>query len=79
MRWIFTAGGGIAPNDAAERPGEDFKFRWSSFRDTITLGPVRGAISPLNFRRRSWHLVSTTPSLNAFDKRCPPPAQWDGP
>jgi TRAP-type C4-dicarboxylate transport system substrate-binding protein len=79
MRWIFTAGGGIAPNGAAERPGEDFKFTWSRYRETLTLGPVRGASSPLNFRRRSWHRVSATPSLSVFEKRCPPPAQWDAP
>jgi hypothetical protein len=79
MRWIFTDGGGISPNGAFDRPGEDFQFTWSRFRDTITLGPVRGAESPLNFRLGPWRLVSAKPSLNVFDKRCPPPARWDAP
>jgi TRAP-type C4-dicarboxylate transport system substrate-binding protein len=79
MRWIFTDGGGIAPNGANDGPGEEFRFTWSRFRDTITLGPVRGAISPRYFRRRVWHRVSATPSLSVFDKLCAPPAHWDAP
>jgi TRAP-type C4-dicarboxylate transport system substrate-binding protein len=78
-RWIFTNGGGISPNGAFSQPGEDFKFTWSRFRDKVTLGPVRGAISALNFRLRPWHRVSATPSGNVFDKRCPPPANWNRP
>jgi len=88
MHWIFTAGGGIAPNNAAAKPEEDFKFTWSRYRDTVTLGPAKDAAtspssasgtSPLDVRRRPWHLVSATPSGSVFDKRCPPPAQWDRP
>jgi hypothetical protein len=78
MRLIFTAGGGIAPNNAADKPGEDFKFTWSRYRDTVTLGRAKAATSPLEtvLRRRPWHLVSATPSGDVFDKRCPPPASW---
>jgi hypothetical protein len=78
MRLIFAAGGGIAPNNAASKPGEDYEFTWSRYRDTVTLGPAKAAASPLEvvLRRRPWHLVSKTPAVNIFDKRCPPPAQW---
>lgn len=79
MRWIFTKGGGIAPTDAMNKPGEDFQFTWSDFRDKINVGPVKGAISPDNFRLRPWHRISRQPSSNYFAKRCPPPANWDGP
>jgi hypothetical protein len=78
MRLSFTAGGGIAPNNAADKPGEDFKYTWSRYRDTVTLGRAKAATSPLEtvLRRRPWHLVSATPSGDVFDKRCPPPASW---
>jgi TRAP-type transport system periplasmic protein len=49
--------GGEAPNDAAERTGEVFTFRWSRYRDTLTLGPVPGAISPQGFRLKPWRRV----------------------
>jgi TRAP-type C4-dicarboxylate transport system substrate-binding protein len=79
MRWIITAGGGIAPNGTVNKPGEDFKFTWSSYRNTVTVGPVKGAISPSNLRLRPWHRISATPSTAPFAQRCPPPARWDGP
>jgi TRAP-type C4-dicarboxylate transport system substrate-binding protein len=77
MRWIVTAGGGIAPNNTVNKPGQDFKFTWSRFRDTVTVGPVKGATSPDNFDRRPWHRISARPSAAPLDDRCPPPARWD--
>lgn len=77
MRWILIDGGGIAPNHATNKPGEDFKFTWNIFHDTVTIGPVKGAISPGNFRDKPWRLISRTPSSSHFEKRCPPPAKWD--
>ena len=41
MAWTFQDGGGIAPNDATNRPGEYFVFDFSAYRDTLTLTPVR--------------------------------------
>ena len=73
--WKFTDGGGIAPNDATNKPGEYFVFRVSSYRDTLTLNPVHDAIGPLNFRAKPWRRLSSTPSRRFFSKRCPPPAQ----
>ena len=72
--WTFTDGGGIAPSDAYNRPGEFFKFDLSAYRDTLTLTPVKGAISPGNFRDKPWRRVSDTPSRRYLSKRCPPPA-----
>ena len=74
MEWTFTDGGGIAPDNAANRPGDFFVFGWSLYRGALTLTPVAGAISPLNFRGKPWHRISTTPSAKYFSKRCPPPA-----
>ena len=44
--WRFTDGGGQAPNGAVNKPGEEFSYSLSVYRDTVTLGPVKGAISP---------------------------------
>jgi TRAP-type C4-dicarboxylate transport system substrate-binding protein len=73
MAWIFLDGGGIAPNNATNRPGEYFVFDFSTFRDTLTLEPVEGETSPVNFRAHPWRLVSDDPSTDHFSTRCPPP------
>jgi hypothetical protein len=71
--WSFLDGGGFGPNDAFNRLGEFFRFGWSRFRDTLTLTPVKDAVSPHNFRAKPWHLVSTKPSKRYLSKTCPPP------
>lgn len=74
MSWTFTDGGGIAPNEAYNKPGEFFVFDFSAYRDTLTVKPVEGEISPLNFRAKPWRRISDTPSRRYLSKRCPPPA-----
>ena len=74
IEWLFTDGGGIAPTNSANKPGEDFTFGWSLYRGVLTLSPVTGAISPSNFRVKPWARISTTPSARFLSKRCPPPA-----
>jgi hypothetical protein len=75
MAWTFTDGGGIAPNNAMNKPGEFFRFGWSRYRDTLELTPVRGAVSPLNFRGKPWRRISSTPSRRYLARECPPPAR----
>ena len=72
--WTFKDGGGIAPNTATNRPGEYFVFDVSTYRDTLTLTPVEGEISPLNFRAQPWRRLGQTASTEHFSTRCPPPA-----
>ena len=74
MSWSFEDGGGIAPNNAMNRPGEYFVFDFSTYRDTLTLTPVEGQISPLNFRAEPWRRLAETASTEHFSKHCPPPA-----
>jgi TRAP-type C4-dicarboxylate transport system substrate-binding protein len=74
MSWTFTDGGGIAPSGAENRPGEFFVYDFSLYRDTLTVTPVKGRISPLNFRAKPWRRLSETPTRGYFSKRCPPPA-----
>lgn len=74
MSWTFADGGGIAPSGAENKPGEFFVYDFSLYRDTLTVTPVRGRISPLNFRAKPWRRLSETPTRRYFSKRCPPPA-----
>ena len=74
MSWTFEDGGGIAPNNAMNRPGEYFVFDFSAYRDTLTVTPVDGEISPANFRAEPWRQLSDTASREHFSERCPPPA-----
>ena len=69
-----TAGGGISPNGALDQPGELYTYKWSLYRDELTLLPVAGAVSPPPTRAKPWRRVSTTASLRVFNRRCPPPA-----
>jgi len=74
MSWTFTDGGGIAPTGAKNKPGEFVVFGFSVYRDTLTVTPIKGEISPHNFRAKPWRRLSDTPSRRFFSKRCPPPA-----
>jgi TRAP-type C4-dicarboxylate transport system substrate-binding protein len=70
--WRFTDGGGEAPNGAENKPGEEFSYRVSRFRDTVTLGPVADAVSPTNFDAEPWRRIGA-PAPDKLSRRCPPP------
>ena len=72
--WLFTDGGGEAPNGAMNQPGEKFSYRLSIFRDSATLRAVKRAISPTNFNAKPWRRLGP-PGRAKFSRRCPPPAQ----
>ena len=74
VEWLFTDGGGEAPNGAMNKPGERFVFGWSKFRDTLTLTAVPGEISPLNFNAEPWHRIGKA-DVRRFSTRCPPPSE----
>ena len=74
FEWLFTDGGGIAPNNAFNKPGELLTFRWSLYRGMLTLYPVKGAVSPNPSLGKPWPRISATPSARFLSKRCPPPA-----
>jgi TRAP-type transport system periplasmic protein len=69
LQWTFTDGGGIAPNNAENKPGERFLWRWSLYRDTLTLR----AIEPPDIGTARWHRVGSEPSRRYLSRRCPPP------
>jgi hypothetical protein len=69
---LTTDGGGIAPDNAFNKPGELFTWRWSLYRGVLTLYPVQGAVSPTP--PKPWVRISTTPSARFLSRRCLPPA-----
>jgi hypothetical protein len=70
VAWSFLNGGGIAPNNAFNKPGEHFVFGWSLYRGELVLTG-----SPaFNFRAKPWRRVSPAPTRAFFDKRCLPPS-----
>jgi len=71
---LLASGGGIAPNNAFNKPGELLTFRWSLYRGMLMLYPVTGAVSPNPSLGKPWPRISATPSARFLSKRCPPPA-----
>jgi TRAP-type C4-dicarboxylate transport system substrate-binding protein len=69
LRWSFIDGGGIAPNNAENKPGELFVWRWSLYRDRLTLRSVQ----PPDLGTHIWHRFASTPSARYLSRRCPPP------
>jgi hypothetical protein len=61
LTYTITDYGGEAPHGAAEKTGEVFTFRWSLYRDRLTLGPVKGKVSPANFWAKPWRRVGDAP------------------
>lgn len=66
--YFFSYGGG-GPSSTPNV----FTFRWSLYRDLLTIRRVPGATSPTNAVAKPWHRVSLTPSLRYFSKGCPGP------
>jgi hypothetical protein len=69
---LYTDGGGIAPDGAANKPGEFFAFQWSLYRGVLAWYPVKGAVSPAP--PKPWLRIGTVPSARFLSRRCPPPA-----
>ena len=73
LQLLIINGGGLAPTGALAKPGELWTYRWSLYRDVLTLRRVTGAVSPTPTMARAWRRVSATPSTRFFSHRCPPP------
>jgi TRAP-type C4-dicarboxylate transport system substrate-binding protein len=70
VEWRVIDGGGIAPTNATNKPGELFDYHWSLYRDTLQLSKVDGAVSPENFFGNPWRQVSAKPEPDRFFSRC---------
>jgi TRAP-type C4-dicarboxylate transport system substrate-binding protein len=72
--WTFIDGGATkSPNKAYNKPGDKFGFKWSLYRNMLTLSPLPGAISPVPYRVKPLERISATPSRSYLSKDCPPP------
>jgi TRAP-type C4-dicarboxylate transport system substrate-binding protein len=75
LELTFSAGGGYAPNGAYNKPGEQFVYGWSRYRDTLTFEPVEGEISHEGFTIKPWRATGESPAPSVFPERCPPPSE----
>ena len=77
VEFRFQDGGGIAPNHAANKPGERLAFRWQRYRDRLTLhgGAHDGdADSPSVANGAVWIRAGDYSGNADFPRRCPMPA-----
>jgi len=74
----YVDGGGVTPNNATNRPGEDFVYHWSLYRDELSFSVVPGKESPVGLTAKPWHRLDVAPTLAALNQHCPPPddALW---
>jgi TRAP-type transport system periplasmic protein len=63
-------GGGLAPSGALAKPGERWVYRWSEYRDQLTLN----ALSPITLTV-PLSKVDEKPSMSIFPDRCAVPAE----
>jgi TRAP-type C4-dicarboxylate transport system substrate-binding protein len=76
VEWTVEDGGGISvtEEDFFNIPGEFFTYRWSRYRDRLTLEPVRGAVSAEPYRVNPWRLLDDEPTVGGLARRCRPPS-----
>jgi hypothetical protein len=76
MIWDFEGGGGESPNDATNKPGEEFGFNWSLYRDVLTLTKKDGMTAPMpDGNHWKFQQVNAIPDPSALNQQCPPPAE----
>jgi hypothetical protein len=71
MDWTVIDGGG-SPGAAASQPRDSYRFRWSRYRDVLTLSPAKGG-SAGYFAGKPWRRIAETPTPKPLSKRCAPP------
>jgi TRAP-type C4-dicarboxylate transport system substrate-binding protein len=76
VEWTVEDGGGISvtEEDFFNQPGEFFTYRWSRYRDRLTLEPVPGTVSPEPYRVNPWRLLDDEPAVGGLARRCRPPS-----
>jgi len=72
MDWTVIDGGGARPSATANQPNDSYRFRWSRYRDVLTLSGLQGR-SGGDFAAKPWRRIATTPSARDLSRRCPPP------
>lgn len=69
MDWFFTDGGGRAPNNAENKPGEHFIWKTTLYRGALTLHPI----TPTDLTTEAWHRTGGAPTVRVLASACRPP------
>lgn len=73
MNWTIIDAGAVPAAAASNQRGDHYQFRWTRYRDLLTLAPVRrgsaGYLAP-----RPWRRIARTPTAKQLSTHCPPPA-----
>jgi hypothetical protein len=69
--WTVIDGGG-SPGAAGSQPRDSYRFRWSRYRDVLTLSPAKGG-SAGYFAAKPWRRIAEKPTPKPLSKRCAPP------
>ena len=75
LELTFRDGGG---GDNANEPGEVFDYGVSSYRDSLTLTRVVGAVSPISWTVKPWQRQASKSWTEFLDHDCLPPPGWGG-
>src|SRR6476661_584128 len=73
MDWTVIDGGGARLGGTANQPKDNYRFRWSRYRDVLTLSGLQGR-STGYFAAKPWRRIASAPSASELSRRCPPPA-----
>ena len=46
---------------ARTKPGERWDYRWSRYRDQLTLAPIKGKASPQPLLAKPWRRIGNAP------------------
>jgi len=71
MYWRILDAGGTPPRMANE-PADRYGFRWSRYRDLLTLHAVSDAPAGY-FAAKPWRRIEDAPSAGLLSRRCSPP------
>jgi TRAP-type C4-dicarboxylate transport system substrate-binding protein len=69
----FIDGGGTAPNNGGNKPGEVFDYAWSTYKGAMKWSAVPDAVSPAGWTIKPWLRQHSEPARGFLRKDCPPP------
>ena len=72
MHWTIIDSGAVPAAAASNQRGDHYRFRWTRYRDLLTMTAVRPG-SAGYFAARPWRRIARRPTAAALSTRCPPP------
>ena len=74
LHMSFIDGGGKAPNNAVNKPGEVFDYAVSIYKGAMKWSAVPDAVSPAGWTNERWLRQRSEPARRFLRNDCPPPA-----